>query len=173
MGVSLVVPWLTLSSMADGGGMGAAEIARVAALEQVMLGRQGLILEVDGDARDPAQWTPGFVSRGTIFSPVTELALGAGCLQALELWWVGSLPPGTSVDWTLRTGRTAIPDRSAWTPWIRVPVRSGEVMRVAPVVGRYVQWRAVLSTRRRTVSPQIVRVRLRAIAAEELCGEVR
>ncbi len=170
-GIAIVVPWMTLATLADKDGMGAAMIARDALLEDVRLAGQALVLDVDRDSEVAADGERAYLSHGVVLSPVTVVSIEDGEPQALELWWMGDLPPGTSVDWTLRTGRTETPDQSAWTPWIRVPARPGEAMRVVPVVGPFVQWRAVLSTRRRSESPTISRIRVRVIAAEEMRGE--
>ncbi|MBN1657707.1 MAG: Ig-like domain-containing protein [Anaerolineae bacterium] len=64
----------------------------------------------------------------------------------LDLSWLGSQPDGTSVAFETRTGDTAVPDGS-WSGWATVNSP------IASPAGRYLQYRATLTTSDVAVSP--------------------
>jgi hypothetical protein len=91
------------------------------------------------------------VSTGTSSGVFTSRVLDAGQSAAWStLYPETALPPGTTVSFETRTGPTSSPD-GAWSPWAPV----GGAGAVASPQGRYVQYRATLSTLDPLVSPRI------------------
>jgi hypothetical protein len=99
----------------------------------------GQVLNVDWMHMSPYTNTASFTSR---------VLDGGNVSQWLNLDWAGSQPTSTSVHFETRSGSTATPDGS-WSPWAAVnsPITSPD--------GRYIQYRATLSTTDPYVSPAV------------------
>ncbi|MEM2870423.1 MAG: hypothetical protein QW379_08410 [Thermoplasmata archaeon] len=89
---------------------------------------------------------PGHVTSGTYLSPAYDLVHTPLSLD--NAGWQASLPPGTSVSVSIRTG----PDGSRWSDWEPVPASSGPL---STPPARFVQWALVLSTAEKTFTPSV------------------
>jgi hypothetical protein len=76
--------------------------------------------------------------------------------NSVELTLEAETPAGTAIQMSLRWGEKPWHQSESWTPWEPVEV-SG---RPLPAKGRYLQWRAELSTENRLVSPALRSVKL-------------
>lgn len=88
----------------------------------------------------------------------TSQALDAGSIAAFgTLHWEGSVPKGAAIAFAARSGLSAEPDRT-WTEW--TALTAGEEIALSGLTrGRYVQWRAALSSGN-GASPQLYSVDL-------------
>ncbi len=76
------------------------------------------------------------------------------------------LPAGTQIEWFARIGPTPLFDPKTWTPWTpAVDLAAGKSFgeTLSGRVLRFAQWRAVLRTAKRTVTPKIKSVTLTAV----------
>lgn len=109
---------------------------------------------------------------GTLTSDVVDLATlwakgqeGFGVLRpsvrvsGLRLAWRCECPPGTQIALQVRTGESPQPTAESWTPWRPVVNRRSFA---PPPSHRYVQWRALLGTRRPLSTPVLQEVVLTA-----------
>jgi hypothetical protein len=90
---------------------------------------------------------------GTYTSRVLDA--GAAGTRWLELEATATTPAGTQIDLSTRSGGTATPD-DGWTSW-RPVAASGAI---ASPAGRYIQYRAELSTSAPSVTPALERVQV-------------
>ncbi len=98
---------------------------------------------------------------GVATSPVLDLAAGPAVapgmeVKALRLSAAPETPPGTSVRFEVRSGSTALYASDEWTSWR--PADSGEAL----PGGRFVQWRAFLSSGDPAVTPVVKGVTIEA-----------
>ncbi len=167
-GAFLLLPWIAASSLLDPTSMDAERMAHDAQLENLSVEGNALVL-ARGLCLHSEEEGAGFLARlrarthrsqGVATSPVIDLGgiTDGGARRGIRVQWFGEEPLGTQVRLTLRTGRTPIPDRGAWTTWLLVPARSGQPMLVAPAAGRYVQWKIELISLEGTASPRVSRI---------------
>lgn len=117
---------------------------------------EGSLLVGTGDPGSVVRLDPGHVSSGTILSDVkdTKLISRFGAVS-----WRAEQPTGTSVAVQVRTGNVAEPD-ATWSEWSAEQTDPENAQAQAPA-GRFVQYRAKLSTRDPSVSPELYGVSLR------------
>ncbi len=85
---------------------------------------------------------PGGPTReGTYTSPVLDASQVA---RFGSFFWRGTTPPGTSITFLFRSGMGAEPD-ATWTAWSEA-VAGDDLPLTSLASGRYVQWRATLSS---------------------------
>ncbi len=84
--------------------------------------------------------------------------------------WLGTVPPGTRLELSTRTGNSALPD-STWSDWSPAYVSPGGTDVVSPPA-RFVQWKAHLSRQTRGATPLLESVSLAYLPAN-LPPEVR
>jgi len=75
-----------------------------------------------------------------------------------KIIWEGEFPSGSGVSMQVRTGNTSEPD-SSWSPWSS-PLKQREGSQVSSPGGRYVQWKATLSSEGGKASPRLREVQL-------------
>ncbi len=113
-------------------------------------------------------WLQRYHEQGLVWSP--PLALGPesdnGLTREVQDLTISitpqaDVPAGTKVMTQVRFGADLIPDEASWTDWSSP--RTGDAMSVqVPGAGfRYMQWRAVLSTDSRLVTPVLHSVEVR------------
>jgi hypothetical protein len=97
-----------------------------------------------------------YVARGTLTSEVrdTKLVNRFGALS-----WRAEAPKGTAVALQVRTGNVSEPDET-WSAWSAEQTDPSNASAGAPA-GRFVQYRATLSTTDPTVTPELKAVTLR------------
>ena len=173
LSVCLSLPWVIVSMFLGQASMNARDIAHEATLEDVAVEDDALVLArglltttTEQDEPELQQLRAAShraVGRAT--SPVVDLLpereTDIRSTQAIELVWFGEEPVGTEVRLALRTGRTPVPANASWTAWLELPAAPGTPYRVAPLAGRFAQWRALLLTQDGGVSPRVRRVHLR------------
>lgn len=103
----------------------------------------------------------GHPQEGVATSPVIDLAAEEAVapgmeVKTLRLSAAPETPPGTSVRFEVRSGSTALYASDRWTSWR--PADSGETL----PGGRFVQWRAVLSSGDPAVTPLVKSVTIEA-----------
>lgn len=101
-----------------------------------------------------ARWpsTIAYVAGGTYTSPVLD---AGGSARWSRLGWAGSAPAGTSITILARSGNTPSPDAS-WSGFVTISGNPGGLG--ALPAGRYLQWRAALSTSDAGRTPALDRV---------------
>jgi hypothetical protein len=116
----------------------------------------GAVLLGTGEPASVARLEPGHVGRGALTSDVRDTKLIS---RFGALGWRADVPARTSVSLQARSGNVAEPDAtwSAWSPEQTDP-RSARAL-VPP--GRFVQYRATLTTADPAVSPELHEVTLR------------
>jgi hypothetical protein len=109
-----------------------------------------------GDPGSVVRLEPGHVSSGLLLSDVrdTKLISRFGAIS-----WRAELPTGTSVALQVRTGNVSEPD-ATWSDWSPEQSDPDNAQAQAPA-GRFVQYRAKLSTRDPSVTPELHSVSLR------------
>lgn len=113
----------------------------------------------------------GHPPAGYLTSPVIDLADPEGLgliaprleIRQVRLSAQQQTPPGTDIEFELRTGQTPGQETGRWTEWV-----AGTAL---PEPGRYVQWRARLGTQSADQTPVLERVVLEAeVEAGQLSG---
>ncbi|MBV8314506.1 MAG: hypothetical protein JOZ53_06175 [Planctomycetaceae bacterium] len=117
---------------------------------------QGELFLGAGDPGVVVRLAPGSVARGTLTSDVHDSKLIS---RFGALTWQAKLPPGTSVAIQVRTGNLGEPD-STWSEWSAEQTDPANSRALVPT-GRFVQYRAILSTRDPRVTPELRSVSLR------------
>ncbi len=115
----------------------------------------GLLLGT-GDPGAVARLEAGHVASGTIVSDVKDTRLIS---RFGSVSWRAGRPEGTSVALQVRTGNVAEPD-ATWSDWSPEQTDPEDARSQAPA-GRFAQYRATLSTRDSSVSPDLQSVSLR------------
>ena len=117
---------------------------------------QGGLFLGAGDPGVVVRLAPGSVANGRLTSDVhdSKLISRFGALN-----WQAKLPPGTSVALQVRTGNLGEPD-STWSEWSAEQTDPSHSRALVPP-GRFVQYRAILSTRDPRVTPELRSVSLR------------
>jgi len=109
----------------------------------------------------------GYAPRGQLTSPVVDLAdpEGQGIIAPplriprVRLTAQTATPGGTAVKFEMRSGTTPAFDPRHWSPWM--------ARTTLPQPGRFVQWRATLSTRSASQTPALKSVTLRSELAAD------
>ncbi len=117
---------------------------------------EGGLLIGTGDPGAVVRLEPGYVTSGTLLSDVkdTKLISRFGALA-----WRAEQPNGTAVSLQLRTGNVAEPD-STWSDWSADQSDPDNAQAQVPP-SRFVQYRAKLSTRDPSISPELFAVSVR------------
>ncbi len=117
---------------------------------------EGGLLIGTGDPGSVVRLEPGYVTSGMLLSDVkdTKLISRFGALA-----WRAEQPNGTTVNLQVRTGNVAEPD-ATWSDWSADQADPDNAQSQAPP-GRFVQYRAKLSTRDASISPELFAVSVR------------
>src|SRR5262249_30140079 len=110
----------------------------------------GDLLLGTGDPGAIVRLLPGYVEQGTLVSDVHDARLIS---RYGALSWRAETPEGTSVAVQVRTGNVAEPDPT-WSPWSSQQTDPRAARAVVPP-GRFVQYRATLSTRDPAATPEL------------------
>jgi hypothetical protein len=115
----------------------------------------GQLILGTGDPGAVVRLMPGYVERGTFVSDIhdTRLISRFGALS-----WRAERPQETSVTLQVRTGNVAEPD-ATWSAWSSDQDDPHAARAIVPP-GRFVQYRATLSTSNPTVTPELCSVAL-------------
>ena len=115
----------------------------------------GNLLVATGDPGAVLRLMPGHMERGTLVSDVhdTKLISRFGALS-----WRAECPEGTALGLQVRTGNVAEPD-ATWSEWSHEQTNAHAARAAAPP-GRFVQYRATLTTRNPAVTPELRSVAL-------------
>ncbi|MFO0910297.1 MAG: WD40 repeat domain-containing protein [Isosphaeraceae bacterium] len=108
------------------------------------------------DPGSVVQLEPGHVASGSLLSEVKDAKLIS---RFGAVSWRADTPNGTTVKLQIRTGNVAEPD-STWSDWSRELTR-GDDSQPEVRAGRFVQYRATLTTTDSKVTPEIRSVTLR------------
>jgi hypothetical protein len=119
----------------------------------------GLLLGT-GDPGAVVRVSTGFVSKGTLVSDVHDAKLIS---RFGALTWRADQPAGTSVTLQVRSGNVGEPDET-WSPWSpELTDPDASKSQVPP--GRFIQYRATLSTHDPAVTPELRSVAVRYLSA--------
>ena len=121
---------------------------------------EGGVLIGTGDPGSVVRLDPGHVASGTIVSDVkdTKLISRFGAIS-----WRAEQPNQTTIGLQVRTGNVAEPD-ATWSDWSAEQSDPENAQAQVPA-GRFVQYRAKLSTRDSSVTPELHSVSLRSQSA--------
>ena len=119
---------------------------------------------------DKAGIEQAYISSGTATSPVYDTG---GSSDWHELSWSESLPIGTDITLEIRTGLTSTPD-ATWDnyDWSDTFYDSPDSNPIIQSAGRYIQWKANLSTTNTNVTPVLEEVKINSTTLQETVNNV-
>lgn len=139
-------------------GADSAPIARLdnGQILSLLTGPDGGVLLGTGDPGAVERLAPGVADAGSITSEVLDARLPS---RFGALTWKADAPAGTGVTFQIRSGNVGEPDET-WSPW-SAPLADPDASRIPSPPGRFLQYRANLSTNRPDATPELRSVTLR------------
>ncbi len=139
---------------------GGSETAVVAKLDHgqilsLVAEPSGAVVIGAGDPGGVARLSAGYLATGHLTSEVKDAKLPS---RFGAISWTGNTPPGTAIAVQCRSGNVGEPDET-WSPWSAVQTDPAHATAAVPP-GRFIQYRAVLSTRDPKHTPELQSISL-------------